>query len=162
MKLSEAINLGAMLRPQAHGAIYETRERPMHANGVLGLLVDERVASCAMGAAYEAAGCKMRMATPEEEQGAASRAYKPFRGEHIEGAPTQFVETPSEWLPVLNALMDCPACDFADSIYRLIPHLNDHHQWSREEIAALISRVESGIEATAVRDAVTIAPTNAR
>lgn len=139
MKLSEAIKLGSMLRPQSHGDLYETRDRPLHQNGVLGLVVKERVASCALGAAFEAGGIGTRMATEEE---ARQDAGKPFRGVHNPNAPTQYYLVPREWNVLLHSETACPQCGHEDTLNRIIPHLNDGHEWKREAIALFVEQIE--------------------
>lgn len=96
MKLSEAIRLGAMLKPQGfgHGSGYP------HAS-----------ATCALGAAYEASDCGAGWASLEKR------------------------------FPVVNALpLKCPTCGKANP--GMVPHLNDDHRWTREQIADWVESIE--------------------
>src|SRR6476646_3622342 len=104
MKLSEAIRLGAMLRPQAFGFAFS------------------KGGSCALGAAQEAMGIK-------------SSSFRCFE------------ESP--WYPIFRYFIaiqaQCPACGLkvtdSFSVF-LIPHLNDTHRWSREQIADWLETLE--------------------
>ncbi len=109
MTLSEAMRLGASLHPQSHGFLF--------------LLDSEgkRVASCALGAAYEAAG------HPEFSVGC--------------------FEVPEAWRHEMHTTRACPACAHIEGhVIYLIAHLNDDHRWTREAIADWLD----GREAVAV------------
>lgn len=135
MKLSTAIILGTMLRPQSFSGFYEARDRPLHQHSILGLVVEERVSSCALGAAYEAVGCRSHTEISTKE-------LKGFRGSIKAGDTLLIMETPDEWYPVFYFQTGCPSCGKADEVRRLIPHLNDDHKWAREQIAAFVATVE--------------------
>ncbi len=113
LKLSEAIRLGAMLRPQTFGVGTDD-------NG-----------DCALASAIRAAGCPIR---PPGEGDASARDERP-------GVQTISVEFPIEWN--LDYLNTCPECSEELSRFRLIPHLNDKHRWTREQIADLVKICES-------------------
>lgn len=38
-------------------------------------------------------------------------------------------------LPGMEQQIMCPRCDFGNSMYHIVQHLNDHHKWSRDKIA---------------------------
>ncbi len=108
MKLSEAIRLGAMLRPQAFGVGSDE-------NG-----------DCALGAAVRAASCPIHAARDGD---ASTREEKP-------GVAMVSVDFPIEWN--LAYFSTCPECAETLPRYSLIPHLNDKHRWTREQIADLV------------------------
>jgi len=95
MKLSEAIRLGSMLRPQAFGKIFDGKS------------------SCAFGAAQEALGLHWDF-------------------------PVVIT-----W-PWLDDPLICPACLLTEQLGAAVisSHLNDKHQWTREEIADWVATVE--------------------
>lgn len=97
MKLSEAIRLGAMLKPQGFG---------------LGAGGAKAQATCALGAAYEAA--------------------------HVIGSWPALVLA----FPQLTHIekLACPVC--GDTQDGLIAHINDDHLWTREAIADWIEGIE--------------------
>lgn len=104
MKLSEAIRLGAMLKPQAFGQYGS-------------------VASCALRAATDALGIPPNKAdSPDYDALKARYRY-------------------------LDVLQPCPVptCWLSgetDRALAVIYHLNDHHQWTREQIADWIATIE--------------------
>lgn len=92
MKLSDAIRLGAMMKPQCYGSYHKGK------------------GSCAIGAALDAVGAE---------------------------------ECDEEVLwPWLEKLEDCPVCNQADG-ETIIPHLNDKHRWTREQIADFVQTIEA-------------------
>ncbi len=101
MRLSEAIRLGAMLRPQAFHGLFKDG------------------GSCALGAALDAMGI-----TDEE---AFQRRLSLF-----EGASQIRVMVP----PCCRCLVDLHEVD------AVIVHLNDTHQWTREQIADWVETLE--------------------
>lgn len=121
MKLSEAIRLGSMLKPQGFGALHSFRSRWFRRS---------EVASCALGAAVDAAGCPTRPIS--------NSTGLPTRGTAI---PTVSVEVPSSWAFLL-ATWACSACYKIDRIDRLITHLNDDHRWTREQVADWVATIE--------------------
>lgn len=98
MKLSEAIRLGAMLKPQGFGRA-TTGPRA--------------TATCALGAAYQASG-----------------------SQHSWGSLCQH-------FPILSRLewVECPECRVPHETP--IPHLNDDHRWTREQIADWLETIEA-------------------
>ena len=133
IKLSEAIRLGSMIRPQTYGRLYGARDVPI-VGDVLGLR-QERVASCALGAAYEAAGCPSKTITAVAD---AVGTREPVKA----GAAAIMVTVPPQWTWSLGAAASCPMCDRRDVVIRLIAHLNDEHLWSRERVADWIETLE--------------------
>ena len=116
MKLSEAIRLGAMLRPQAFGHLFRDG------------------ASCALGAAGEAAGI-----ADIEAGGWAVGAV-----------------APPSWNPIATREADCPVCVHGfltlrkkHDAHAVIVHLNNDHRWTREQIADWVATIEAQHEAAA-------------
>lgn len=97
MKLSEAIRLGSMLNPQGYFGFK---------NGITG-------ATCAMGAAFDAAGITI--------------------GDDIFTALRQFPLSLKSIIGPFGSVMSV-ACH--------IYELNDEHKWSRERIAAWVETIE--------------------
>ena len=112
MKMSEAIRLGATMKPQHFGGIYDNYEK--------------RSASCAMGAAIDAIGCPERDAGPDD---VSTTGRGPRRGGET------VVDIPAEWRLFTGRLQTCPACSWQHYGIELITHLNDGHRWTREQIA---------------------------
>lgn len=113
MRLSEAIRLGAMVKPQAFGYLEVTYIYPT--NGPLGL--DRSFsATCAIGAAMEAVGLEL----------CSDSAQDFFRC---------FPEAVMIWeLP-------CPVCGALER-GGPVPHLNNDHLWTRERIANWVETIE--------------------
>lgn len=108
MKLSEAIRLGSMLKPQAFGMI-------SHDGG-----------TCAIGAAYDAVGIDifhLRDSLPIAE-----------RAMVVYGK-----------LPMLQTASECPVCGYLLEVGFVLTHLNDHHRWTREQIADWVETVELAV-----------------
>jgi hypothetical protein len=114
MKLSEAIRLGSMLKPQAFNE----------------LAADGK--TCALGAAYEAVGMAIdaRWGTQEEIQQRKARIRAEFP--LIYQSDLAFV-APCGCLGGTLHFTDVGAA---------IIHLNDHHRWSREQIADWVATIE--------------------
>jgi len=123
MKLSHAIRLGATLKPQGFGTLESAYQ------------------TCAIGAAIDALG-GYRRATAADiwRLGMSSsdgRVSLPLRV----GDP--FFEIPEEWLGVLGKKLTCPQCSQVEGILEyLIPHMNDEHRWTREQIADWVEEIE--------------------
>ena len=118
MKLSEAIRLGAMMKPQAFGD-----------------LIGAHGGTCALMAALEAAGIPQ---TQYEGTGRVSN------GREQVASPRLVWVIPAEWRSVMHAKhATCPECG-SDQVYigYLIPHLNDAHYWTREQIADFVESIE--------------------
>lgn len=98
LKLSEAIRLGAMLRPQARGGYFV------------------KGGSCAIGAALEAIGMNSKC---------------------LDAGPAL-----SRW-PLARNVVPCPQCLDSGTAWSMAAHLNDHHQWTREQIADWVATVEA-------------------
>lgn len=137
MRLSEAIRAGAKIRPQAYGDLYVERHK-LTWRCLFGKCVKVRT-SCALGAAFEVGDCGQR-----EE--VATKTNRGFRGVVQEGQKFVVIETPTEWTAVLYTAADCPQCERQEPLKTLIPHLNDDHKWTREEIAVFVERVETARE----------------
>lgn len=132
MKLSEAISLGATLRPQYFGA---TRGKVRA--GFLGLFKVD--ATCAWGAAFEAANCRFEMI--QDDNSLSTRVLHPA------GSLVNTVMVPASWGPVIRHSCACPDCGAGyGTVSHLITHLNDHHRWTRERIAGFVGEVEVMLE----------------
>src|SRR5688572_10558083 len=116
MRLSEAIRLGSMLKPQHHdsGEFHVKLPQPRRVGDVLHIAPDTEC-SCAMGAAIDAA--QLNDAAIDAERG-----------------------WPKAWRPLLHLLEEpCPACGHDHgTMYRTITALNDDHGWTREQIADFV------------------------
>jgi hypothetical protein len=128
LSLSTAIRLGAMLKPQAFKALYETFPQVTRLMGQV-VQIKQVVATCALGAAYDAIG-KL----------------------DVEGYDMQE-------FPVLKVVACCPVGGCGKGIYNpmvsmniedVIPHLNDDHRWTRERIAGWVESIEVSREVTLV------------
>ncbi len=125
---SEAIRLGAMLGPQIFGEVFGDDD-----------------ASCGNGAAFKAAGCRIREALPGES-GLFLRQPSPN---------VMVVEIPEEWHPVMETAVVCPQCQswrtagfnilLQDYVPRVVAHLNDDHRWTREAIADWVESIEKSL-----------------
>lgn len=113
LTLSEAIRLGAMLRPQGFGDLFQFS------------YPDLTVKTCALGAAYEAAGI-MSIDSDRDATGWPKLTRGAF--------------------PILDLLLErgCPACRKlgTDKLAFVVTHLNDEHRWTREAIADWIATLE--------------------
>lgn len=137
MRFSEAIRLGAMLRPQGFGGLF-----------VLNFMVGggENVASCALGAAAEASGAKV----PD------------VRSVMLFGSDADALVMVERRWPFLRASgeIECPlGCKPSLSHARIadlggmVAHLNDRHSWTREEIADYVAAFDG--DAVDTRELVT-------
>jgi hypothetical protein len=104
MRLSEAIARGAELRPQAHDAYFK--------------VTTEGLASCAMGAAYEAVTGYTRLADGTDNYDLIS---------YITGTDIGYVQHAH------------PVTGEKDDLASIIVDLNDEYTWPRERIAAWLS-----------------------
>jgi hypothetical protein len=137
MKLSEAIRLGAMTKPQGFGGTHTARTIRHGQFFPEEAQIEE---TCAVGAAMDAIGVQPRELTPAE------RGTDNFRRVRGTGEPTHVFDVPSEWIDLLAIEMKCPICDQARQPLRtLIPHLNDDHRLTREEIADVVATVEKWV-----------------
>ena len=137
MKLSEAIRLGAMLKPQAFGRFQE--QLPFQwLRKWLSLPLGR---TCALGAAYEAGNCRSVLVTATDREST-------FRGSGVAaGEVTRRIQFPPDWLTVLHCNTNCPVgCERVEMVERIIPHLNDTHRWTREMIAGWVEMIEDNIE----------------
>ena len=117
MKLSEAIRLGAMLKPQAFDDF------------------TDGIGTCAWGAANEAIGLKA------DGDPAIPRQWWSLCNPPSEACP----ECGIEFHNCCDA-KDFDACDCEDQcapVSDVIVHLNDDHQWTREQIADWVSTIEA-------------------
>ncbi len=139
MRLSEAIRIGAMNKPQAFGDTEGEAVGRRFTAQLFGsrLDVEEKVpATCALGAAFEAVQAP-RMTEVSTGGGL------PFRGESSgEGVLVTTIYSP--WSSFLTYHAECPNCGRTEPLARLIPHLNDDHKMTREAIAKFVEAVEDG------------------
>lgn len=124
MRLSEAIRLGAMLKPKGIG--------PQSA-------APWNEATCAWGAAAQAGNCQIVESTIEDDD-------CPLRG-HPGGKVRHSLQVPQTWLVIAKLHSDCPECGRADSVDRLMAHLNDDHDLVRERTADWVAELENAQEA---------------
>ena len=118
MKLSEAIRLGAMMKPQAFGDYFRggIRKRWQRILNFLGLYSAQE-SSCAWGAALEGG---FGYLDSEDD-----------------------VVYPDEYNWLSESIIRCPACHIGQSTFYLIVHLNDDHRWTRERIADWVESIEN-------------------
>jgi hypothetical protein len=119
MKLSEAIRLGSMMRPQAFGWIFDL----------------DGIATCAWGAGLEAAGIRIkagqsnRYNTPVEWRGLVNKRVR---------CPAKHTKCDfCHWGEL------CVECANSQSLALTIEHLNDDHKWTRERIADFVEQIEN-------------------
>lgn len=117
MRFSEAIRLGSMLRPQFFGR-------------AIGRLPDGTIATCANGAALEAAGAALWFV----EDGGCVR---------VNDGPTD--EPPWGHFAGLEESCPIPGCmvEACSTIAGIAGHLNDDHRWTREQIADWAESLEA-------------------
>lgn len=120
LAFSEAMRLGAMLKPQMFGAMFRRQTDIAAPGDVLGLrrLPD---ASCAVGGALDAVGLQ--------------RAFR-------EMDAGEFKALVDLW-PVLFKPAMCPACGISGAVVNIAMHLNDHHRWTRERTADWVATIEA-------------------
>lgn len=135
LRLSEAIRLGAMLKPQAFGVERGSERVP----GWRGWLLSERRdTTCAFFAALDARPCGIKRVPADLE----TDALRGARRAADTNGTTLVLDIPAEW-SVLYVQRSCPACHGAAvSVFRLISHLNDTHRWTREAIADWVQTIE--------------------
>lgn len=133
MKLSEAIRLGAMMKPQAKGMGYGKNE-------------SGETTSCAIFAAVDAmGGFNSTLREGELVDGNA-------RGLNSDGkAGEACFRKPKEWCAVLDHPQTCPQCGEKEwrGIYVISIHLNDLHGWTRERISDWVEEQEAKLEQSA-------------
>lgn len=113
MKLSDAIRLGALLHPQCFGMLWEQN------------LNLQLRATCALGAAYHAAGIVRHGCVD------------------VRDAEATF--------PIMAREVECPGgCGRVENCGDTVAHLNDDHRWSREQIADWVATIEAREESPAV------------
>jgi hypothetical protein len=133
MRLSEAIRLGAMLKPQAFGMEEGTVPGPRTPGDVLGLRA--QIGTCAMGAAVDAGW-----------------RYQTERIERLVNGSVMFWSTATPMTPITLWSASCPCqnrrqCEQPKSVIHVVTHLNDHHEWTRERIADWVETIEAQHEA---------------
>ncbi len=130
MLLSEAMRLGAMLRPQGFGSLASIRKRWFR----------KTVTTCALGAAYEAGNFTKTV---------------PIKTPQLNSRGTGLVQegealvVPDQWSELLWRRVPCPACkdfDVIGPMHRIIAmHLNDSHRWTRQQIADWVFSIEQSM-----------------
>lgn len=122
MKLSEAIRLGATIRPQTHGCFHTPGGRR----------------SCALGAAKEAMGLVPHPLKTAKQcrQRDGSLVIYPIG--------SMVFDWPVEWRATFVTVAYCPVpgCTCLGTVKSIIAHLNDDHRWTRERIADVVASVE--------------------
>lgn len=145
MKLSEAIRLGSMLKPQAIGSLRRSAiDQRVHGD-ILGL---RRVpaGTCAWGAALDAIG-DLQTVVVGQIVVMSTDDFMITAGPVENRFPAQF--------PIACLTASCPVCGdaffSADSVFTgvkpvlgtVIVHLNDYHLWAREQIAEWVATAEA-------------------
>lgn len=127
LRLSEAIRLGSMLRPQTRGNLY------YHYRG--------EIRSCAYGAALEAAG----LIAPAVNVDTSSDALD-IKAEELWPVMTNAVlKCPASGRTALartEYYYDLQNARDGVQVVGIIQHLNDSHRWTRERIADWVVTVE--------------------
>lgn len=129
LKLSEAIRLGALMKPQHHNRdeFFVVVPAPVKPGDILHLSENQEC-SCVMGAAIDAAGL-----------------------EHGDGGPIDAQKGwPRPWRPVLHLQEEpCPECGRRHGcVYDILIRLNDDHRWTRERIADWVAGIEQLLTGT--------------
>jgi hypothetical protein len=119
MKLSEAIRLGSMLKPQGFG------------------ILDVEGTTCVLAAAIDAA----KPPVVKRQSGGGEVDLR--SGRAIPPGIYSFVELPPEWIPVMTQAVMCPECLVFDKGGTTFAHLNDCHRWPRERIADYVEALEN-------------------
>lgn len=138
MKLSEAIRSGSALGPQARGALTHPTRRFFG-------LVKGPDAFCALGGAFKAAGVGHE--DVPYEPGDVSLGFRGRAEPVVVGKTRRVMQTPDDWPMHVETV--CPVCGTDNPLYRQIPHLNDLHQWTREQIAQHVEGVEQNLQRVA-------------
>lgn len=129
MRLSEAIRLGAMLKPQAFGTWYDGE------------------GTCATGAALEAMGfldTNLLSAFPSRDE-----------EEKVFSAYAASVAFREHNAILKNKKCACLECGSVAFVGAMIVHLNNKHRWTRERIADWVETIETAAETKIVAEAVT-------
>lgn len=126
MRLSEAIRLGSMLKPQTHGYLADVVGVTAYGD-VLGLRT-VITATCAMGAAGDALGLL-----------------------GINGEWKSDTCGPPEWKWMKQDGVLCPQCGECNTAEETIMRLNDDHGWTREQIADWVATIEPECADSAAR-----------
>lgn len=77
-----------------------------------------------------------------------------YNTQAITGSPKETTSQLSKQLPGVDAIVTCPACTVTDSppweksLWYIIQHLNDQHEWSRERIADFLDELPDEIDIT--------------
>ena len=137
LKLSEAVRLGAMLGPQARFSLSRQRRKYIF----FGPVVNE---SCALGAAFAASGARTVWHVYQSD-GEHDTSFRGGRRKHKAGESYLVTEHP--WTELMWVLVSCPACSKVVNapLFKVIPHLNDKHRMTREQIADWIATIEAEI-----------------
>ena len=130
MKFSEAIRLGAMLKPQGRGAFLRIHEAVVFGD-VFGLRY--AIKTCAVGAALDAVG-----------------ALREFHQNYEGESDNELVR---RW-PIVNSIVDPPVQNAPRrvSLARAIVGLNDQERWTREQIAEWVATVEAQAETPQIEE----------
>lgn len=118
MKLSDAILLGSTMRPQIHGRLSDGE------------------GTCAMGAAYEAAGILDAIASDNMHIVRMKSQFPSAYSDRKYSCPCEGSARRTECSDLLT-----PCSDLRSLAYMVV-HLNDDHFWTRERIASWVASVE--------------------
>jgi hypothetical protein len=117
------------MHPQAKRSFLDTGPAPFHKDAVR--------ATCALGAAWFASGGRSYEDTVTQD-------FMTPRGFAITGQRITKLELPEEWHVTLAVWARCPVlgCWGSGSLGGAIQHLNDDHDWTREQIADWVESIE--------------------
>lgn len=122
------------MKPQCKGNLRQT----VKVAKWWGLKSVQVAATCAWGAAIDAAGLTIKL---KPKDGSLSFGA-PIRGAAIDSSD-YYLDVPPEWSRLLSITQQCPACALGGEGTVLIAHLNDHHSWTREQIADWVETIEA-------------------
>lgn len=124
MRISEAMRLGAMMKPQSFngpGILVS------YGNGKIGFNT-----SCALMAAVDGGGIPYNIGPRVSTELTDGRS----------GGTSIGIAVPDEWSSLLRKQATCPECLpeilVETTLMQIISHLNDVHHWSREAIADFV------------------------
>lgn len=135
LRLSEAIRLGSLLRPQGKSTLFSFSGR--WDDG-------QPIASCALGAAYEAATGTVILRTCMETE-----AWRYLK----ETFP--IINNPAEWPQSVGG--ENSKFHGCSPLIRIIFTLNDHFGWTRTQIADYIATLEDQLDSPPVNEGAALA-----
>lgn len=121
MQLSEAIREGAKIRPQAFDEYFDDFDTELPEDA------EPEICSCVLGAAFEAV------------------AGGPFFDDPASPCTAAWLTATFPVLEVQGVVCPVETCeeDPGAYLFNVVTHLNDHHRWTREDIADFVERIEA-------------------